>query len=149
MTTLAQSEPDTLPDTAGGPVADPVVLHLPLGLLGFEEVKKYALITQPEAHPFHWLQMLEAPHHAFLVVPPSAVTPDYHPNLSDEDVAFLQLSSPDDAVILNIVTLRSSGASTVNLKGPVVFNRHSRTGKQVIPTNAADFTLQHPLPAAS
>ena len=41
-----------------------------------------------------------------------------------------------------------NGGATVNLKGPIVVNRHTLRGKQVIPTNAPKFALQHPLPVA-
>ncbi|MBL9128053.1 MAG: flagellar assembly protein FliW [Verrucomicrobiales bacterium] len=146
MSTLATTECEKCPVSAE-PAAGPAVLNMPFGLLGFEEVKQYLVLGNPDEHPFMWLQMTEAPKQAFLVVPPSAVVGDYRPELSDEDVAFLGLESPEDAVIVNIVTLRSGGTSTVNLKGPIVFNRHTRIGKQVIPLNASRFTLQHPLPA--
>ena len=50
--------------------------------------------------------------------------------------------------MLNIVTLRGKQSATINLKGPIVINRHTLIGKQVILANAADFTLQHPLSLA-
>jgi flagellar assembly factor FliW len=68
------------------------------------------------------------------------------PDLSPEDVKFLALESPDDALLLNIVTLRPRGRATVNLKGPVVINRFTLVGKQVVLANAADYSVQHPLP---
>jgi flagellar assembly factor FliW len=89
--------------------------------------------------------MLEHPHQAFLVVPPAHVKSDYQPELGQEDVEFLGLEKPEDAWVLNIVTLRPSGEATVNLKGPIVIHRQSRKGKQVIPLNAADYALRHPL----
>jgi flagellar assembly factor FliW len=122
-------------------------IELPLGLLGFEPIKKYLLIENPDEAPFLWLQMMEAPQHAFLVVPPAAVVADYQPELSDEDVQFLGLQKPEDAWLVNIVTLRAGGTSTVNLKGPIVLNRQTLVAKQVIPLNATRFPLQHPLPA--
>lgn len=139
-----------------GPVEEPILrsatetpLELPLGLLGFEQIKKYALVAEPGEEPFLWLQMLEGPGHSFLVLPPSSVVPDYAPELTDEDVAFLGLQNPSDAVVLNIVTLRANGSSSVNLKGPIVFNRRTCVAKQVIPLNAARYPLQFPLPAAA
>ncbi len=122
------------------------VIHLPLGLLGFESVKKYQLIARPEEEPFLWLQMLDNPNHAFLVISPSFVVPNYQPDLSDEDVQFLGLASSTDALVLAIVTFRAAGQLTVNLKGPIVVNRQSLVGKQVIPSNANQFALQHPIP---
>ncbi|MEJ0091179.1 MAG: motility-associated protein [Limisphaerales bacterium] len=39
---------------------------------------------------------------------------------------------------------------TVNLKGPLIINRHTLAGKQVIlaNANATDYSVQHPLPVA-
>lgn len=124
------------------------MVHLPLGLLGFERVKRYALLTNPGEAPFRWLQVPGDPSLAFLVVPPFEVLPDYEPDISPEDVAFLELDAPDDALMFNIVTLRANGRATVNLKGPLVLNRYTLRGKQVVLANAADYALQHPLPAA-
>ncbi len=119
---------------------------LPLGLLGFERVKNYALLTKPEEEPFLWFKMLDGAKQAFLVVSPFLVVPDYQPDISVEDVEFLGLSSPGEALVLNIVTLRGNGQATVNLKGPIVINRYTLIGKQVIPNNATQYSLRHPLP---
>ena len=123
------------------------VLHLPLGLLGFEKIKKYVLLADPDEAPFLWLQVMDDPNLAFLVLFPLTVIPNYRPDITDEDAAFLDLEDPEDAIVLSIVTLRPEGQSTVNLKGPIVLNRRTLIGKQVIPVNAAEFSLQHPLPA--
>jgi flagellar assembly factor FliW len=37
----------------------------------------------------------------------------------------------------------------MNLKGPILLNRHTLRGKQVILTNAANFQLKFPLPLAA
>ncbi|HYG33637.1 MAG TPA: flagellar assembly protein FliW [Clostridia bacterium] len=124
------------------------VIELPLGLLGFETIKKYLLISAPEDAPFHWLQVLDDPGLAFLVLSPFEVMPDYGMNLSDEDVAFLKVSSPADVLVFNIVTLHPGGRATINLKGPIVLNRVTLVGKQVVLVNAAQYSLQHPLPTA-
>jgi flagellar assembly factor FliW len=83
---------------------------------------------------------------AFLVVPPSLVLPDYAPDLSDEDVDFLEIRHPNDALVLNIVTLKSDGSATVNLKGPIVINRHTMIGKQVVLSQSA-YAIKHPIRA--
>src|SRR5579872_7567869 len=101
------------------------VIRLPFGLLGFESVKNYVLLTNPDEAPFMWLQMLEEAKRAFLVVCPSLVVPDYQPELVETDLSFLQLSNPDDACWLSIVTLRPPGQATLNLKGPIVINRRT------------------------
>lgn len=125
------------------------IVSLPLGLLGFEQVKEYVWIQQEEETPFCWMQARRDLSLAFLVVPVFDVVPDYQPHLSDEDVEFLGLSAPSDALIYGIVTLRAEGRATVNLKGPIVVNRFSRVAKQVVLTNAPSYSLQHSLPAAA
>jgi len=124
------------------------IIRLPFGLLGFEHVKQYTLLTNPAEAPFMWFQMLDDAKRAFLVVPPDRLGLDYQPDISDDEVDFLQLTDPSDAFLLNIVTLRRDGPATVNLKGPVVINRRTLIGKQVIPNNAAQYSLHHPLVAS-
>lgn len=124
-----------------------VIVHLPLGLLGFESIKKYVLVSEPQDAPFHWLQMLEQDGLAFLLLSPFEVLPDYEMDLSDEDAVFLNIASPADALVLNIVTARPGRPATINLKGPVVLNRSSLIGKQVVLKNASRYSLNHPLTA--
>jgi len=123
-------------------------VRLPMGILGFEQMKDYLLIANPEEEPFRWLRVKDNPALAFVVIEPFLVAPDYRPDIPQPDVEFLGLSSPDEAVLYNIVTLHASNRATVNLKGPVVFNRNTGIGKQVILANAADYSVQHPLPLA-
>lgn len=127
--------------------AEPGVLQFPAGLLGFEQAKRYVLLGSRQEAPFMWLQMLDEPRLAFLVIEPGYVVPDYAPEISDADVQALGLERAEDAWVLNIVTLHPDGRATVNLKGPLLINRHTLVGRQVIPLNVSQFPLQHPLPA--
>lgn len=124
-------------------------LKLPMGLLGFEQIKDYVLITNPGEEPFRWLEVRNNPALAFVVVDPFVVVPDYRPNLPQPDVEFLGIQSPEDVQLLNIVTVHGPNRATVNLKGPIVLNRHTATGKQVVISNAGEYSVQHPLPVAA
>ncbi len=128
------------------PVQPENVIEMPMGLLGFENIKKYVLLSNPDEAPFLWLQVLDDPKLAFLVLPPSELFPTYQPEIGPDDVKVLGLNGPEDALVLNIVTLRPGGRATVNLKGPIVLNRHNLVAKQVVPVNALHYNLQHPLP---
>ncbi len=124
------------------------LIQLPFGLLGFERVKNYVLLANPQEEPFMWLQMLDNGRKAFLVVSPFLIVPDYQPDIPKDDVEFLGLNDPTDALVYNICTLRGPGQATINLRGPVIINRHTLIGKQVIPVNAAQYALTHPLPVS-
>ena len=136
-------------ETAETPPAAPLtgcVIQMPLGLLGFERIKQYALAGRTAEEPFLWLKMLEDPKLAFVVVSPFLIDPAYGPNIPDEDRKYLDLQGPEDTLIFNIVKIHGPRQATVNLKGPIVLNRRTLVAKQVIPVNASDFSVAHPLP---
>lgn len=121
-------------------------IKMPMGLLGFEQFKEFVLLANPEDEPFLWLQVIEEPSLAFLVMSPFMVVPNYQPDIPDEDAGYLGLQGPEDACVLNIVTVSDATRATMNLKGPIVLNRRTLMAKQVIPANAAEYSVQHPLP---
>jgi flagellar assembly factor FliW len=130
-------------------VEEKTMLRLPLGLLGFERIKEYHLLANPKEAPFLWLQVPEDPTLAFLLINPFVAEADYQPDIPDEDARFLGLEEPTDALLFNIVTLRGPSRATVNLKGPIILNRRTLVGKQVVLNNAAEYSVQHPLPVAN
>jgi flagellar assembly factor FliW len=126
------------------PVKPENLISIPLGLLGFEQAKKYVLLGVAEEEPFLWLQMLDSPSQGFVVVAPASVVPNYTPDISQADVDSLDIQTPADAIVLNIVTVRN-GEATVNLRGPIIINRRTLVGRQCIPINVTAFALQHPI----
>ena len=125
------------------------MVRIPTGLLGFEQIKDYVLTTNPGEEPFAWLHVEDNSALAFVVIDPFVILPGYHPDIPKVDVEFLELKDAKDALLLGIVTINGGAQPTVNLKGPIVINRHTHTGKQVIIANAADYSLKHPLPVAA
>jgi len=121
-------------------------VRMPNGLLGFEEIKDYVLTTNPEEQPFGWLKVRDNAALAFVVLDPFIALPDYQPDIPQSDVEFLSLKQPNDALLLGIVTIHNRNRATVNLKGPIVVNRHTRVAKQVIIANASAYSVTHPLP---
>ena len=136
----------TLTETEAALESSSTEVRLPNGLLGFEHFKDYVLLANPEEQPFVWLQVKDNGPLAFVVINPFLILPDYRPDLPQADIDCLGIKEPDDAVLLNIVTLHPAGRATVNLKGPIVINRHTMTGKQVVLANASEYAVEHLLP---
>ncbi len=139
------AEPETaLPADTWQKEAD---ITLPAGLMGFPEVKNLELIHLVEELPFRWLRSADDRSIAFVVVEPEGLIPDYQLELADEDASELGISGPGDALILNIVTIRNNRAesATANLIGPVVINRETGVGRQVVLRNHQDYSARHPL----
>jgi len=72
---------------------------------------------------------LSGPLRLFVVA--GAALPAYQPELDDEQVAALSLEAPEDAEVYVVVN-PADGAPTLNLLAPIVVNRHSRRGAQLV-----------------
>jgi flagellar assembly factor FliW len=118
------------------------------GLLGFAGYVHAELLYNAEQLPFLWMK-LSGPAGAvnFVVLEPGMVLPGYEIELFDADAESLGLADPTDALVLNIVTLnpRFPQAATVNLIGPIVVNRRSLVGRQVVIENHARYSARHPI----
>jgi flagellar assembly factor FliW len=102
------------------------------GLLGFDDYTDFALIDA-ETAPFFWLQSVQEPTLAFLVVDPFLLRDDYEADIDDEALAIIGLSNPSDVLLLTTVTLPEDGSgATVNLQGPLIFNKGNKRAFQAI-----------------
>jgi len=134
------------------PTQQQLTLKFPAGILGFDQAREFVLHPAPPDSFYLWLEIASQPGRGFIVISPSNCAPAYAPDISQPDCDFLGITSPDDAFVLTIVTINPNGAATVNLRSPLVINRHTLKGKQCVPANVSTFKLQHPLeqrPAAA
>ena len=120
---------------------------LPYGLVGFPDHKRMELVYVPEQLPLLWMRLHGPEPLNFVVIEPAGIIADYEPELFDADATALGLTSPEDAMVLNIVCLRSGQPqeATVNLVGPVVINRRTGVGKQVVLANHGRYSAHHSL----
>ena len=103
------------------------------GLLGFEELKQFAIIAVEECLPFEWLVSLEDPMVAFPILNPTFFFSDYKPSLSKDDLISLNIKKEKDVEMFCIVTLDKKPENvTLNLKGPILINMKNKMGKQVV-----------------
>lgn len=109
------------------------LITMPQGIIGFQDLKKYVILDHEKNSPFKWLQAVEDPAIAFVLINPLTFNPSYDVEVSEEEIKELELVSEEDAVISVIVTIPSNPKNmTANLKGPMIFNLKNRRGKQVV-----------------
>ncbi|MBU8911742.1 MAG: flagellar assembly protein FliW [Desulfobacterales bacterium] len=121
------------------------VIRMKEGMLGFEHLKRYELFIQDEKIPFWWLQSVEDGSVAFVVINSLGVKPDYEPVISDAEVNLLKIESPEDTVLLSVVTIRSDPLKvTANLRAPIVINTKKMLAKQIILVDS-DYPVQYPV----
>ncbi len=125
---------------------------LPNGILGFSDYTQAELHFHPELLPFLSLN-LKGPAGSvnFVVIEPGKMISDYKPELFDNDAASLGLMNAADAMVLNIITMRPGTPvdATVNLVGPIIVNRRTGVGRQLVIANYSRYRARHPLFASS
>lgn len=104
------------------------------GLPGFERVKKFVLIDNEEKDsPFKWLQGINEPKPAFVLVDPFVIRKDYEVNLNDDVLKELEITEPTSASVYCIVVVPEDiNKMTVNLQAPLIINNVKNLGRQLI-----------------
>ena len=125
----------------------PMEFALPAGLIGFPNVRRVELLFNPEELPLMWLRDVDNHALNFIIIEPQGLVPDYTLEINDDDADALGLTCVADVLLFNIVTFRGEqpDAATVNLIGPIVVNRHTQLGRQVVIANYAGYSARHPL----
>jgi flagellar assembly factor FliW len=123
-------------------------LDLPHGIIGFAQYKRAELLYLPDHLPFLWMKLhSERDDLHFIVIEPGGIVPGYEPEIFDLDAEALDLRDPAEAMILNVVTLKRQHPveATVNLIGPLVVNRRTRIGRQLVISNYSRYSANHAL----
>jgi flagellar assembly factor FliW len=104
------------------------------GLLGFEEEKEFAIIdTEDKDSPFSWLQSINTPELAFVIINPFYAFPDYEFIVPKKIQEKLEIQDEKDIAIYSIVVIpEDMEKMTANLLGPIIININKKLGKQLI-----------------
>ncbi|OGR05800.1 MAG: hypothetical protein A3K23_02065 [Desulfobacca sp. RBG_16_58_9] len=110
------------------------IITFPAGLPGAAKFHGYALIEEPRTAPLSFLQCVDNPTLALVVVQPTKVAPDFRLGPLVSALKELEAGSVQDLVVLVILTIPPGRPreTTANLQGPLLINPGSRRGKQVI-----------------
>jgi flagellar assembly factor FliW len=113
-------------------VAEEQIFNFPAGIFGFPDARSFAFLPA-EREGFYWLQCVQDPPLAFILVDPFVFFDGYAVDVGAADLADLQVAGASEVAIFAIVTLPASpgGSPTANLQGPVALNLPSRRGKQL------------------
>jgi flagellar assembly factor FliW len=109
------------------------VINLTEGLLGFPGQKRYVLLSFAANGPFTWLQSLDDPGLAFVLIDPRLVDQNYKITVEQEILEGLNISDANRCIVYVIVTLNQDPKQvTANLLGPIIINPDSNQGRQVV-----------------
>ena len=124
------------------------IIHMPSGMIGFPEEKRYTLLEHRKGSPFLWFQSVDNGSLAFVLIDPLIFKPDYEFEIVPEDTAALELGNASEGIQTLVVVNISNGSSmeiTANLLAPIVFNVSHRRAKQIV-LYQSQYSHRHPIP---
>ena len=126
-------------------VEESKVIRMPAGMLGFAEARRFVLLTPKKPGPFLWLQAVDDPDLAFVVVDAKDSFPGYTLSLTAEEFKSLELlDERSEAIFLLVVTMAPNPYDvTVNLQGPIVLNPERMLARQIV-LDSGNYTSRHP-----
>ncbi len=135
-------------------IAEDTILHFPSGLLGFPDSRRYVMLDHDTEAPFKWLQSVDEPAVAFVIIDPALFHAEYRVAHPAEALAEIRAEQGEPVSVAVILTIPSDdpGRITANLRGPLLMNPRTKFCKQVVltdefPTRYALFPT--PVPATA
>ncbi len=134
-------------------VAPELVVAFPKGILGFENGRRFVIIETPETEPFSWMQSLDDPALAFVIVNPMLFFADYKIDVDRRELDELEIKDQSTVATYAIVSVPDGELTkmSANLQGPILINTQNNLAKQLVLSNGP-YTTRHylldPLPAA-
>ncbi len=115
------------------------------GLPGFPQIHHFTMLELDEIKPFQYLQSLDDPPIAFLVINPFLVDQGYKFDLPPADMEDMGSRSTADVAVYAVATVpEDPEKATLNLMAPILINELNRCGKQVI-LHDSGYSVKHPL----
>ncbi|MCM1120828.1 MAG: flagellar assembly protein FliW [bacterium] len=129
-------------------ISDDKVITFENGIIGFPELKKFALLHDEDRGTnvgIRFLQSLDEPGFAMPVMDPLIVKPDYDPEVNDELLAAAGNVTGDNILVLVTATIPGDITQmSVNLQGPFVINVEEHKACQVI-VEGGDYPVKFPV----
>ncbi len=115
-------------------VSNDKVITMASPFLGFPESKHFVLRPHSEDSPFMWLQSLDDPNLAFVVIQAALLVPQYTPSIPNATRQELadEGASELDTLLLLTIPRDNPQKMTANLLGPLFVNPAKRIAKQVL-----------------
>ena len=122
------------------------LIELPDGVLGFPESKRYVLLEHDsEGTPFRWLQSVDDPNLAFIVIDPNLLVDDYVIEFDDETAENFGCQTVSEQfgmmAIVN-VPREEPIKMTANVRAPIIVHLEKRIGWQVVLPND-NYPIRH------
>ena len=124
------------------------IIRFSQGIPGFADSKRYIILDHPNGPdvPFKCLHSVDDADLAFVITDPLLFNCDYNPDIDEDDLKELDITSPDNRGMIVIVTIPHGEPEkmTANLQGPILINLATREAKQILLVSD-DYPIRYPL----
>ncbi|PIT99364.1 MAG: flagellar assembly protein FliW [Bdellovibrionales bacterium CG10_big_fil_rev_8_21_14_0_10_45_34] len=108
-------------------------VSFPEGILGFESLRSFAILDDPEDDVFLWLQSVDDENVALPLIEPELLGLNSQLRLTKTDLATLGLTEQSQARYYLIITIPSDiKKMTANVKAPIVVNVETKVARQCV-----------------
>ena len=130
-------------------IDDNKIINFDLGIIGFEDCKRFTLIYDVEKGDdvaIMWLQSLDEPALALPIMKPEYIMDGYDPIVEDEILNTLggDIRTANLVVFCTLTVPEDLTKMTINLKAPVIVNADTLKGVQLIADNE-DYAIKYPI----
>jgi flagellar assembly factor FliW len=103
-------------------------------ILGFDSYISFLIISPEEHEPFKWLQSLEEPSLAFLMIDPLVAEPDFVVEIYPNDLAVIGASDINDISVFVFVSIPEGRPElmTANFQAPMIVNKENMNAAQLV-----------------
>lgn len=109
------------------------ILEFPEGILGFQDLRRFVLLDDPNDEIFAWLQSCEVPAIAFPVLEPELFASNYKAVLTKHDLEALGMKTDERSRAYTIITIPDDPTlMTANLKAPIIINMEKKLARQCV-----------------
>jgi len=105
-------------------VTDDLIFDFTNGILGFEHLNQFVLISDEDTEPFKWLLSIENPEIVFPLLNPWQIDINY--DIGNE------FNQEKDAVMVIVTLSDEDGSMSANMKAPIILDVIEQKGKQII-----------------
>ncbi len=125
-------------------IDESTIITVPEGIIGFENVKRYTLISPLGDNMFPmWLQAVDSVEPCFVVYNPTQIYVDYRFEISDDEQELLKLDESKPYVCLAVAIVPDDyKKTTINLRCPIVLNMKDNIAAQVM---LEDYEFKYPV----
>lgn len=121
------------------------IVTFPEGLLGFRDFRRYIFHEPSPDSVLVWMQSLDLPALAFVVMDPRLIKSDYEVRVTAAQLEPLGIKDPSHARVWVTLTIPDDPSKmTANLLGPLVINPETRLAAQIV-INDESVTTKYPV----